>query len=693
MPQFGVALAWMVVSPLAVITDIISIIVLLHYKPCFHSCDVALISIFVTMATSSALLIPVPAVIRLGGVSWTRHLCLFYTWLAIALRTSHLLVLLVLNVYWVASLRMSPTGRMFMSAKPMKASVGACWLVAVLAGLPTVAGSTELFPVFQNDVCHFLPANVHVGYAIFFILLSLVSVIMGFISTLDTLLVLRSMREAATSRCREAGILAPTFSGAAGGRSEAHGKYNELCFSTELCRLVMCFSLMSAAMDAFPLLVSQFMELTLELDLDPLEVTLLWLLLAESLTLPHVLWVLSRRYRHAAAYTWRVFVLRDRGALEPDANACILQAFRVKVKDSDDMHRVRSSQTNGPRPRPSIPELNSYIAEHRDDEQSTTNDSQQSDADDSINMAAMDNELILSAPMAPADIVLHEDCGQGFSNINSQRQNTSFLPRSQGRTAGPTDAQCTMFAVSDTPLSHTSTYTSSHTPLTTFTYDSGKQVETASRNQTRKSNEQNSAINTDILFDTSLDYTGRNTVSREYDDCARCGVSTICDNLNAACFHKTVLHTSCSCCHTATQQSPIYVDCLDCMNTECTHTITHKLYLAQGLQKASTDANKDRTLIGESPSVPAHLIVPSRFHLDNLLSRNHTNNAPDLAHPTRVRRPACCGGNTFHDGRAMVSGNGNTVSGQQKPYILVQKFTLVLGVYYDDTHTVENKHV
>ncbi|CAG5125905.1 unnamed protein product, partial [Candidula unifasciata] len=333
MPRFMVAVAWMILSPLAVITDTIGVVVCLHYRPSFHSCDVAFISIFVTMAASSAILFPVPAIIKLGDLSWNKNLCLFYTWLAIALRTSHLLVLLVLNVYWVASLRMSTKGRMFQSTTPMKATIGACWIVSLLVGLPPV-----------NEVCSFLPADVHVGYAVFFIILSLVSVIMGFISTLDTLLLLRSIRDAVASRHRTAGIQAPTFSGAVDGRSQAHVEHKELNVSIELCSLIMYFSVGSAAMNALPLLVSQFMELTQTLDLQVLEVALLWLLLIESLVLPHVLWALSRRYRHAGAYTWKVFVLRDQGAVEADAAVCTLQAFRTKVKDADDMHRVRSLQ-------------------------------------------------------------------------------------------------------------------------------------------------------------------------------------------------------------------------------------------------------------------------------------------------------------------------------------------------------------
>ncbi|GFO16247.1 hypothetical protein PoB_004275200, partial [Plakobranchus ocellatus] len=81
--------------------------------------------------------------------------------------------------------------------------------------------------------------------------------------------------------------------------------------------------------------ISQFVQIVQsDYDQVAMETTLLWLLLAESLVLPHLLWVLSGRYRHAVRYLWRVYILRDATAREEDAAACTLQAYRMKAKET-----------------------------------------------------------------------------------------------------------------------------------------------------------------------------------------------------------------------------------------------------------------------------------------------------------------------------------------------------------------------
>lgn len=62
--------------------------------------------------------------------------------------------------------------------------------------------------------------------------------------------------------------------------------------------------------------VLQFIQLVQPVDRVSAQVVVLWLLLLEALTAPHVLWVLSRRYRHALVYVWTVHVLRDTSAKE-----------------------------------------------------------------------------------------------------------------------------------------------------------------------------------------------------------------------------------------------------------------------------------------------------------------------------------------------------------------------------------------
>lgn len=264
MPSFGTALAWMIISPVAFFTDFLGILVILHYKPLFHSCDVAFISIFVTMTTNAWLLLPVPAVVTLGDIFWSKKLCSFYTWLSITLRTSHLLVLLVLNMYWMASLRVSRRGQRFGSAKAMKVCVCVCWFVSVTAGVIPVAGGPDIFDYYHNGVCKFLPRNVSVGFAVAFILASFLSLVMGLISNLDMYLVLRNMRNVALTKYHAGRVHISTVSGRGQTGSQINARYCELNASLELCRLVLWYTATSATLNALPLLVSPICDCVCE---------------------------------------------------------------------------------------------------------------------------------------------------------------------------------------------------------------------------------------------------------------------------------------------------------------------------------------------------------------------------------------------------------------------------------------------
>ena len=249
------AIVWMVLSPLAFLTNFFSIVFVLHYNPLFHSIDVALISLLVTMAFNSWLLLPIAAVMRLGNFEWTEDMCTFYVWLNITLRSAHLLVLLVFNVYWMASLRMSKRDKLFTSSKGVKASVFASWFTAIIAGLVPVTGGTKIFNFFSSwpSECKFLPYNVDVGFVVWFVVLSLVSVILGITSSADTLMLLRSVKAVSASRRR---IHPPRPSTVAeSSAADLHAQFNELDGCTELCMLVLCFTIASSLLNGLPLMV------------------------------------------------------------------------------------------------------------------------------------------------------------------------------------------------------------------------------------------------------------------------------------------------------------------------------------------------------------------------------------------------------------------------------------------------------
>lgn len=63
----------------------------------------------------------------------------------------------------------------------------------------------------------------------------------------------------------------------------------------------------------------QGIQLFTNVERDVLEVISLYLSGLDALLLPHTLWILSRRYRHALKYQWEVHVLRNKEK-EEDGN-------------------------------------------------------------------------------------------------------------------------------------------------------------------------------------------------------------------------------------------------------------------------------------------------------------------------------------------------------------------------------------
>ena len=267
-PSEDVSIAWLCLCPLALLTDLLALLVIFHFRPLLHSVDVALASLVVTMATNVVLLLPVPALIRLAGeLRWTKDACTFYNWLASTLRASNILVLMLLNVYWVTALRTftepkpqaySPK-KIFSSSKLMKLAVVIAWVISIIIGLVPVAGETRVFDYYQSDFygrsCWFLPYNTDIGFSLFFVTLTLASIFIGVISAGDTLLLFRQMRKYAVTKISSA--RRDDLPGVAGSDSRGgHPEHSELSVASELCLLGLCFTLCSAAINALPLVVS-----------------------------------------------------------------------------------------------------------------------------------------------------------------------------------------------------------------------------------------------------------------------------------------------------------------------------------------------------------------------------------------------------------------------------------------------------
>ncbi|RUS89250.1 hypothetical protein EGW08_002993 [Elysia chlorotica] len=349
-PSWDTSVAWLCLCPVALLTDLLALAAIFHFRPLLHSVDVALASLFVTMAIDVLLLLPFPSIIRLDGdLKWTKEACTSYNWLASTLRASNILVLMLMNMYWVSALRTSPdpsaqspnSSRIFSSSKLMKLAVMISWAVAITIGMVPVSGQNRVFNYYKSDNktqnCTFLPYNTDIGYSLFFIIIAIASLFISVISAGDTLLLFRQMRRLTVTRfgnARRVSLPGHSMDVSQSEHPSAHAQHSELSVCMELCLVGFCVTLGSAVVNLLPFVLSQFIQL-LHDDHDhvAMETTLLWLLLAEAALIPHVLWALSGRYRHAIRYLWRVYVLCDQNAKEEDTRACTLQAFRMKASD------------------------------------------------------------------------------------------------------------------------------------------------------------------------------------------------------------------------------------------------------------------------------------------------------------------------------------------------------------------------
>ncbi|XP_046579621.1 uncharacterized protein LOC124287179 [Haliotis rubra] len=336
MVEYGVAVAWMVLSPVALLTCVVAVVVIAHYRPFFHGTDLCLMSLLACLMANVLLLIPIPGVMTLRGIPWSQPLCYCYIWVSVTVRVAEILSVLCMCVHWMTMLRLPSGKQVYGSTKAVKVYVVIMWLLAAVIGIMPLIGATDDGYSSKRGTCVFLPHDLGVSFALFFIILNLCSVVLCLICTSDTLVLLRYMRRVAVVKYQAGRFYLPSTSAVAKtGSQTVHARYNELTFSSDLSRLVLAVVIATAAINHLPFTLIEFGQLVEKPNTALVQTVVQWLLLVQSLTLPHAFWLISKRYRHALIYTWKVYFLRDSAAEEEDPSACTLQSYTRKVRDVD----------------------------------------------------------------------------------------------------------------------------------------------------------------------------------------------------------------------------------------------------------------------------------------------------------------------------------------------------------------------
>ncbi|KAH3827302.1 uncharacterized protein LOC127881163 isoform X1 [Dreissena polymorpha] len=330
----GHAVSWIILSPLAIVTDVLAIVVITHYFPFYHGTDVTLISVLTAMLGNAMFVVPVPAVRTLLGTPWSPALCQMYTWCALTFRAAQVSSLLVMSINWSTLLKLSAQKKRYVSTKYLKVTVVFVWLSAAVFGLLPVIGVVQN-DFYSYDTCKFLGFNLGLGFSLFFIVYIPLVLIVTLISSCDAVWLIKHMKKIVEVRDQaERGIL-PMRNGSmplhVGGSQT--GRRQRLKFAWELSHFSLIFTILSFLVNQIPYAMIQGTQLFSNTDRTAMEVVSIYLVALEALLAPHALWLLCQRYRHALSYQWNAYILRNKAIHEIEPEACVLQSYICREKD------------------------------------------------------------------------------------------------------------------------------------------------------------------------------------------------------------------------------------------------------------------------------------------------------------------------------------------------------------------------
>ncbi|XP_033763860.1 uncharacterized protein LOC117345036 isoform X2 [Pecten maximus] len=330
MSEFVTNVLWLVLSPLAGITGVITAIVISHYTPFHHGSDILFFSYVITMSINGLLLPAIPALVQITGNTWPDGLCQFYVWASICFRVLQVLTMLSLSVLWSAILKYSTKGKRIRFTTIVKGVVPTVWAISAVLGLLPIIGAVP--QTFHSEgKCYFLSSDLGQGMGVVMGVLVFSCVVFSVICVCDATILLKYVRRVALVKYGAGRFYLPQkrSSVPGAGTYTIHERYHQLTFAWDVCRLVLAWVLSSGLVSHIPYAVLEFVALTSPpgAPRKKIENAVIWLVLVESLCLPHLLWIASTRYRHAFVYIWRVRVLRRPAEEEEDPAACTLKSY------------------------------------------------------------------------------------------------------------------------------------------------------------------------------------------------------------------------------------------------------------------------------------------------------------------------------------------------------------------------------
>ncbi|XP_063409386.1 uncharacterized protein LOC134692784 [Mytilus trossulus] len=332
MTSNGFGLSWIILSPIAVLTDVAAIAIVCHYKPFYHGSDVMVISLIVAMTMNALLIVPIPACTELGYFDWNAYLCKFYVWAFVTFRVVQMLSLSAICFHWSTIFKASCNNQNKGLTYRIKIISVIIWILSTIIGLLPIIGAVP-DEFFGAGSCRFLSSDIGIGFTVFIFIFVVTCMCIAIISICDVTFLTKCMKSTAHIKYGAGRFYLPNKRSDIPGTYSTQEKFNQLNFTWDLCRffcIVISFCFIG---NHLPFVILEFMQSTTGFNRSLVQEIILWLILMEALLFPHLLWSCSRRYRHALVFTWRVHILRRPSEEEEDPMSCRLQSYSRKVRD------------------------------------------------------------------------------------------------------------------------------------------------------------------------------------------------------------------------------------------------------------------------------------------------------------------------------------------------------------------------
>lgn len=265
MANFVQSIIWMILSPLAVLTDVFAIIIISHYRPFYHGTDVVLISLHVAMAMNAFFLLPIPALLEFLDFSWPSELCQFYVWTFITCKIAQMINLVTISLHWITVLKTTSRKKSRTSATAVKVVTFFTWLLSGSLGMVPLFG-VGLDTYYSPNSCRFLAFDLGIGFAIFFMIFNIATMCTSVVCATDAAILLRHVRKTGSAKLKKSGLHNSTKDTDVANNEIStlhfvYEKHHELMFAENLCRFVLITVTMSFCVNHLPYAVSRQLSL------------------------------------------------------------------------------------------------------------------------------------------------------------------------------------------------------------------------------------------------------------------------------------------------------------------------------------------------------------------------------------------------------------------------------------------------